>query len=135
MTITVEQMKQLDEELDQRVVEGTFAEGKGQKNAYVCPACNKVMVSINRNTGTTPMWKDCHWCGATATSCMYRIDQQTPALFEWYRPMTDEEIADVLQDDDDYSSYSEHIVSGGLAFRKIPDVDAREILRFLGGKS
>jgi ribosomal protein L37AE/L43A len=120
MTITVEQMKQLDEDLDQRVSEGTFAEGRGQKNAYVCENCGRAMTTINRNAGTTPMWKACYWCGSDATSCMYRINQNAPALFEWYRPMSEEEIAEVLQGDDKYGYYSEYIGLGGLAFRKIP---------------
>lgn len=119
MTLTVEKMRELDEYLDRRVEREEFKEGKGRKNAYRCGSCNKAMVTINRNAGTTPMWKACWWCGGEATSLMYRIDQQSQALFEWYRPMTEEEIADVLAGDDEYGSLSQHIEHGGLAFRKI----------------
>ena len=84
MTITVEEMRKLDEDLDRRFEEGTFAEGKGQKNAYTCPDCKKSAITVNRNAGTTPMWISCPdpTCAGEATSRMYRIDQTLPALFE-----------------------------------------------------
>lgn len=76
--------------------------------------------TVNRNPGTTPMFKGCEGCGGEAKSHMYRIPQDSPPFFEWYRPMTEAEIAEVLKDDDEYGSYSEYIKMGGLAFRRIP---------------
>lgn len=131
--ITVDEMKRLDEDLDARVAEGTFAEGKGQKNAYTCESCGKSMITVNRNAGATPMWTRCEGCGGEATSRMYRIPQDSPPFFEWYRPMTAAEIFEVLAEDDQYGSYSEHIKNGGLAFRRIPDErlpqETREYIR------
>lgn len=131
MTITVEEMRKLDEDLDAKHRAGELFEGRGMKNAYTCSKCGKSAITVNRNPGTTPMFKGCPnpECGGEATSRMYRIDQSFPALFEWYRPMTEEEIAEVLGDDDEYGSYSDHIKSGGLAFRRIPEdqVDWAEI--------
>jgi Arc/MetJ-type ribon-helix-helix transcriptional regulator len=131
--ITIDEMKALDEDLDRRVSEGTFAEGRGQKNAYTCGSCGKSMITVNRNPGTTPMFKGCDYCGGEAKSRMYRIPQDSPPFFEWYRPLSEEEIAEVLEDDDEYGSYSEYIKSGGLAFRRIPDhrlpQETREYIR------
>ena len=132
-TITVDEMQRLDEDLDARVAAGTFSEGKGQKNAYTCGSCGRSMITVNRNAGATPMWKRCEGCGGEATSRMYRIPQASPPFFEWYRPMTEEEIADVLKGDDEYGSHSEHIKGGGLALRRIPDErlpqETREYIR------
>lgn len=132
-TITVDEMKRLDEDLDARVASGTFAEGKRQKNAYTCGSCGKSMITVNRNAGTTPMWKACAYCGGEATSQGYRIPPDSPPFFEWYRPMTDEEIQEVLEDDDEYGQYAEYIQMGGLAFRRIPDErlpqETREYIR------
>lgn len=131
--ITVEEMKTLDDNLDARVAEGTFAEGRGMKNAYTCSSCGRSMTTVNRNPGTTPMWKGCEFCDGEATSRGYRVPESTPPFFEWFRPMTEEEIADVLKDDDDYGGYSTYIEMGGLAFRRIPDEwlpqETREYIR------
>lgn len=131
--ITAEEMKTLDEDLDRRVAEGVFAEGRGQRNAYSCGSCGKSMITVNRNAGTTPMFKACEGCGGEAKSRMYRISQYSPPFFEWYRPMTEVEIADALKDDDEHGSYSGYIKMGGLAFRRIPDhrlsQEARDYIR------
>lgn len=116
--ITVEQMRELDERIGEMVARGEFAEGKGMRNAYVCGDCFETAVTVNRNAGTTPMWKSCPWCGGRATSRMYRIDQDYPAFFEWYRPMSESEIADVLAECD-HEDYVRHICRGGLVFRSI----------------
>jgi hypothetical protein len=133
LTITVEEMKALDENLDRRVAAGTFAEGRGQKNVYDCSSCERLMTTVNREPGTTPMFKGCEYCGGEARSRGYRVPQTAPPFFEWYRPMTEDEIAEVIEKDDEHGSYSEYIKMGGLAFRRIPDErlpqETREYLR------
>lgn len=133
MTLTVAQMEELDADLDARHEKGEFYEGKNMKNAYTCSSCGWSMTTVNRNPGTTPMFKRCEFCAGEATSRGYRVPESTPPFFEWYRPMTEEEIAEILKDDDEYGGYSDYIEMGGLAFRRIPDVrlpqETREYIR------
>jgi hypothetical protein len=97
VTITVEAMRQLDEDLDRKVEAGEFAEGRGMKNAYTCGSCGKFMIVVLRNPGTTPMWKNCEGCEGEATSRIYRIPQDSPPFYEWYRPMTQAEIIEAKE--------------------------------------
>ena len=73
------------------------------RNAYVCPNCSAVFVTIDRHKGVTPHGIGCVWlhgllgkktdCPGRAISCMYEIEQAEeaagkkliPAL-EWYAP-------------------------------------------------
>lgn len=95
----------------------------GLKNLYVCigesmggeassaTGCGQAMWTIDREPGVTPFLAKCHHCGGFAQSKAYRVPQDTPADFEWYRP-------DALAPDMSPST-RDHILRGGLILRKI----------------
>jgi len=86
---------------------------KGRKNGYICKTCDRRIITIDVDNGTTPfMFKCCATkdCEGFMISMFYSIPQSLPAQYEWFRP-------DSL---DGYSSEMiEHINKGGLDLRKI----------------
>lgn len=91
-------------------------------NAYQCPACNRVTITIDRHPGVTPAFVD-HArfdpdtrCPGMTASLNYPPDipRDTVASHEWYRPSEDEL---VLVGNDQVVN---HVMHGGLLLRPIP---------------
>lgn len=62
---------------------------KGQINAYDCPCCLKVMVTIDVADGATPAVLNCRktpGCPGAARSRWYNGCQGLTPEFEWYAP-------------------------------------------------
>lgn len=67
-------------------------EEAGRIVCYECPTCGRVMKSVARDGGVTPMGIDCPSCGETA----YQQDADypnVPVSWEWYRPTLEEVLA------------------------------------------
>jgi hypothetical protein len=69
----------------------------GRKNIYVCEKCFGHIVTVDRDSGTTPMFLGCHataGCDGMMQSSFYRVwDQSIGASHEWYRPTEPEKAA------------------------------------------
>lgn len=98
------------------------AEQTGKENYYHCESCRHGIVTVDRDTGTTPMTLSCkatEGCRGRMVSRGYPDPAAKPAwlgpaTWEWYRP-------DEIDDDDD-SQEIDHIMNGGLLLRKVVDV-------------
>lgn len=93
-----------------------------RRNAYLCPDCMKLHITVDVADGVTPMFIKCEGCGKTASSFGYQLPgilhgAPTPSgkslspEFEWYKP-----------GDTEYLKLSvaekEHVDKGGLLMRK-----------------
>lgn len=96
------------------------AEGyKGRKNAYHCETCGGYIVTIDVDSGVTPMFLGCRAadeCKGRMASMMYPPEpwgslDSTPG-WEWYRPS--ERAARKMD-----SATFEHVKQGGLLLRRI----------------
>ncbi len=90
-------------------------------NAYVCPKCNGLTVTIERVKGVTPMFLGCrangevNTCGGFSASMMYRIPPKLGELepkWEWYSPHPA-----TIQNLD--LETQEHVRKDGLLLKKI----------------
>lgn len=93
-------------------------DGKGKKNVYLCEKCGHGFISIDVDTGVTPMITSCinGECKGSAVSLFYKVPQQWlskhKAAVEWYKPETL----------DGLPAHSvEHVHLGGLLSRKAKD--------------
>jgi hypothetical protein len=101
-------------------VEAPEVEGNvGKRNAYACPVCGGLTVTIDVDPGVTPAFLACRaagdvdLCTGVARSFWYRVNGLPigePA-WEWYRP-TEQEARRL----DPYSR--SHVGMGGLLLRK-----------------
>jgi len=84
-------------------------------NSYSC-ACGNVFKTIDLDKGVTPFYKLCDVCGNMARSNFYKdIDKNLKVTGEWYRP-TLEKCLKMRNKNEDML---EHILNGGLEYRKI----------------
>lgn len=94
---------------------------KGRINVYACTppmmpgtsmkgGCGYWIVTVDRDTGVTPMFVKCGHCDGTATSRMYKVGEGLEPTHEWYRPET----IDGLD-----PAYFDHLRNGGLILRPI----------------
>lgn len=94
-------------------------EAKNERNAYRCRLCEFLIVTINRDQGTTPFLIGCQagsGCGGMMQSHFYRLPDGAPEpSYEWYRP--DLKALRRLNRGD--SAAAEHVLKGGLLLRKI----------------
>lgn len=92
-------------------------EAANAKNAYTCRGCGFVVVTVNRDEGTTPFMIDCRAPGAGCSEMMqsnfYRLPEGAPEpTLEWYRPS--------LKKIRRLSSWEqEHVLKGGLLLRTV----------------
>lgn len=89
---------------------------KGKKNVYRCESCSFEFVTVDRDTGTTPMRTRCknpNDCKGYAQSSFYRVDQALPPTYEWYSPNQAEQKAI------SNPAVKQHVDMGGLLLRKI----------------
>lgn len=96
-------------------------ENKGKRNRYTCEKCGGHIITVNLTDGVTPFCIGCraNWpgeCDGFAESEFYRIDQDTPASWGWYRP---DEGQLALMDE----GWRAHIEAGGLALRKLDSAE------------
>jgi hypothetical protein len=69
-----------------------------RRNAYFCPGCRKVTITVDIHEGVTPMFIQCPHCNKQASSFMYQVPPSMrfdfssgqgvilPADYEWYKP-------------------------------------------------
>ena len=86
-----------------------------RRNAYFCPVCRKVTITVDVDEGVTPMFIRCIYCKEMASSFMYQVPgclhfNITPDL-EWYKPKGNDYLG--LKKDE-----KEHVDKGGLIHRK-----------------
>lgn len=107
---------------------------KGKKNVYKCDGCGKLLVTVDRDDGTTPFMIRCRattGCTASMISACYRVPQELEPSHHWIR-LTDEEATREGHDG------QRHHHLGGLFLRAIdvekkPDADAwPERMRYVG---
>lgn len=87
-------------------------EEKGRINQYECNECRGRITTINRDTGTTPMFHSCkatEGCGGVMVSLMYEVSQDLRPTHENYTP-------DELPEDYEVAA---HVEKGGLLIRAI----------------
>lgn len=88
-------------------------------NEYVCSCCERVIVTVDRDRGTTPFLMACKQfggrCPGTTTSRFYKVDQDaTRATWEWFKPKTSGERKKIGND----RALQEHVRLGGLLLRE-----------------
>jgi len=96
-------------------------EKKGERNSYTCEKCGKQVVTVNLDDGVTPFIILCraNWpgeCSGEAKSGFYRIDQESPATWGWYRPVG----AELKRLD---PGVRHHVEQGGLVLRKLDNAE------------
>lgn len=123
--INPEAMRRVDEEQVALLRAGRIFAGKGKRNRYTCGECGASVVTVDTDAGVTPFMMSCGvataeagratLCSGGMSSAFYRDSTayDGAAELEWYRPRTDEEIAQVLEQGVD----PEHLLQGGLARR------------------
>lgn len=90
---------------------------QGRWNAWDCPTCGAVLVSIDRDEGTTPFMLACRatGCMGSAQSRFYpKGDPPSEPEWEWYRPADGEAVPERMQ---------EHVLMGGLLLRRIDGME------------
>jgi hypothetical protein len=100
---------------------------KGRINVYACTppltqssvkgGCGHWIVTIDRDTGVTPMFVKCGHCGGMATSRMYKVGFGLEPTHEWFRPATVNEIPVEYRGEGSI----DHLRNGGLVMRPIGD--------------
>lgn len=80
-------------------------------NTYTCSQ-GHVTVTVNKDTGTTPMMITCRTknCGQTSRSAWYNCEQTLHPEYEWFKPVDIKKVSKHLR---------EHVKLGGLLIRKI----------------
>ncbi len=97
-------------------------ESAGKINEYVCEKCGKPTRTINAVDGVTPFMIRCRpaipgTCDGMAQSSLYRVEQQSRPMFEWYRP-DDAELA-AIEDEVEAQWWRDHVNNGGLKMRRV----------------
>jgi hypothetical protein len=92
----------------------------GKKNVYTCLKCNRSIITVDVDDGTTPFMLDCRatpGCDGVMQSAFYDVPVGLPPDFEWFKPKS-------LKD---YSpEMKEHIQKGGLDLRPVqPEAQPR----------
>jgi hypothetical protein len=88
-------------------------------NEYRCDTCGKVIVTVDRADGTTPLWVACRVtpsCAGLMRSAMYQCDQAQTPTHEWYRPKKIKGTPDEKR----------HLQMGGLLIRPIKKTEGDE---------
>ena len=85
-------------------------------NCYVCQSCGHITKTKDVDPGVTPFMFRCEKCKGVAYSSFFKdvAPNQSPT-FEWYRPS----LKEVLKMRKNPFSDLEHILKGGLSYRKI----------------
>lgn len=92
-------------------------EDAGLVNVYTCQICGGRIVTKNRDAGTTPFFLRCRattGCDGDMYSGFYRVDQQQPHGWEWFKPLSAGERKKL-----DTVSMVEHVAMGGLILRQV----------------
>jgi len=95
-----------------------------KRNAYICPECMKVLLTVHIHEGITPAFVQCKekGCKGMAISFMYRLppalimDQKMKPSHEWYMPGP-VELGMMPQGSKD------HAKNGGLFLRERTDAE------------
>jgi hypothetical protein len=86
-----------------------------RRNAYFCSHCRKTTITVDVDSGVTPMFILCPYCSATASSFMYQLPGcmhiNIKADYEWYHPIG-------LDYDKLSVGEKDHVDKGGLIMRK-----------------
>lgn len=107
--------------------------GRPWLNAYVCPTCKNIRVSIDRDGGVTPARIRCDKCPTVKTIGKFKFPQsprfmnslfyklppgvtEQMAYYEFYRPTHDFYLAV------NHVGTKRHIEGGGLLMRKIGEI-------------
>jgi len=95
-----------------------------RRNAYFCPECRKVTITVDVDPGVTPMFIKCpHFEISFASSFMYQVlgcmaikyspnhgcMVPFPADYEWYKPDKKQKLS---------ADEKDHVDQGGLLMRK-----------------
>jgi hypothetical protein len=91
------------------------SEAAGRINTYTCQTCERKIVTVNVDEGTTPMMLGCRApgrCAGTMVSAGYRCDQSLTPTHEWYRPT----LKNARRKGPEML---DHVKQGGLALRAI----------------
>lgn len=100
---------------------------KGRTNVYACTpnlmepdaksGCGYWIVTVDRDTGVTPMFVKCGHCDGMATSRMYRVGDGLEPTHEWFRPDSVDDIPPEYRG----PGGMDHLNNGGLLLRPISD--------------
>lgn len=100
----------------------------GRKNAYRCEECGEIIVTVDRDAGTTPAFMTCkatECCRGRMTSAWYQLPgelQEVEPDYEWYAP-DDEELEEAIEEARERTSHDVgpgmrgHVENGGLLLR------------------
>lgn len=100
-----------------------MADALNRTNVYTCQQCGRQIVTVDRDSGTTPFMIGCNegppgGCAGAAFSSWYQpIPGAGDPTHEWYRPTAEE--TEAL--DRQYPGMAEHVRLGGLALRPIAE--------------
>ena len=86
---------------------------KGKKNIYVCEVCNRQIITVDVDDGTTPFMTRCratNGCKGWMQSQFYHVDQKLHASFEWFHPPLSDDMSPAMRD---------HVQMGGLMLRAV----------------
>lgn len=86
---------------------------QGKINQYKCATCGRVITTIDRDDGTTPMHIRCSQTGGCAgmmLSRFYQVDQTLKPDYEWYKPTGKVKAKNGLRD---------YVKMGGLLIRAV----------------
>lgn len=98
---------------------GQTVETKGKKNAYTCGNLHSI-VTIYKDSGTTPMFMGCPKCGTKMVSRMGDINPNAEPTHEWYKPTeADWKEVELAIDNDTINALKEHVRKGGLLYRQL----------------
>lgn len=111
----------LDDCNDRRIeaeLEKEKRERERKINVYTCKHGHH-NVTIDRDSGTTPMTINCRvpGCTASAYSAWYKCDQNLTPTLEWYRPKRTRGLTPAERD---------HVNNGGVLLRAISEQPRRE---------
>lgn len=109
----------LPPEIEQFLVDRAAShEGHHRMNAYRCPDCGRVLLTVDVNEGVTPMFLACRktpGCRGMSVSSGYPDTPPPTSLgeptHEWYRPSQQE--FDAME-----PAQQHHVLQGGLVLRE-----------------
>lgn len=84
-----------------------------KRNAYDCPACGHITITIDIHEGTTPFLMACSVCKESARSRFYRNIPDGDPEWVWFKPT----LAEAKKADKKYPGLLNHAKQGGLFAR------------------
>jgi len=92
---------------------------KGFKNAYVCQNLHHV-ITVNTNDGFVPDRIVCPQCDTDSYSMSFLINQEFPAVIEFYKPSEAEmQAAELRMTEGQAKAHRDYINKGGLISKPI----------------